>query len=176
MLFRSNRTLRGELENLCAKWQSELAAAEQRAGEAAASAHVRDDDKRLAALVGALGDARQSFDRHLLALVSQSASALAIAALDKLVSVREGDREWLARVIGQRLDRLDRGAVISVQVSEDDFADPVAAILPDGARIEKDAMLRGGTARITLRLGAIEIDPAAGLERLTDVLRRGEDG
>lgn len=170
-----NRTLRQEAEALRTNWQAELAAAERRARDAAAIAYIRDDENRLSALIGTLGDARQAFDRHLLTLVRNSAIELAATALEKLVSARQEDRDWLARIVEHRLDMLDESAVISVQVAEDDFADPVGAILPEGTHIERSAALSPGTARITLRLGTIEIDPAAGLQRLTDLLRLSEN-
>lgn len=174
-----NETLRGDIADLRARWAEELAAVERRAQEAAAREHVRDDAKRLEALVGALSAARTQFEAKLIAAAERAANDLAVLAMGKLFALRIEDSELLARVIAQRLADLDEYAVVELQLAPADLdgevGAAVAAMLPEGTRVASETGLRAGTARIGLRLGAAVIDPAAGFDRLRAILADQDD-
>lgn len=176
-LRRENDALRGEIATLRAAWQDELSRAEARARDEAGQSHVRDDALQRTMLGEALQGARLHFENELLPLVGQWATEIAMLALEKLVSLRQGDDDWLARVVARRLAALDADAVIALHLSpsdrdgEDNAALPAG--LPPGTRIETDPTLRPGMARLQLRLGTIDIDPAAGFVRLRDMLDAG---
>jgi len=178
-LARENEALRSELARLRASWTDELALAEQRARDAAARDHVREDARHIEMLGRALSDARHQFETNLVALAGRSATELALAAMAKLFETRAGDTDFLARVISRRLADLGETAIVELQLSPGDadgaVGAEVAAKLPQGTRVVTDPQLPAGTARVQLRLGGAFIDPAAGFERLRAVLAEGSD-
>lgn len=173
-LTATNAALRDELVALRTTWNDELSAAQQRAHQLAAEQHRRDDDRRFAALAAELGHVRQQLGQTLLAAVEPSARELAAVALGRLVAVREGDVDWIARIVERRLAALDQASVICLQVAPSDLEGEISAIVPQGTVLESDASLQPGMVRLKLRLGAVMLDPVAGLARLLQMLREGQ--
>lgn len=174
---RENETLRGEIVALKARWAEEMTAAERLGREAAARDHVRDDAKRVEVLAAGLADARRHFEAQFIEVMELFAVDLALMAMDKLFEVRAQDKELLASVVARRLTAIDDQAIVELAVSPDDADGPVevalAEKLPPGTRVVSDPTLRGGTARLQLRLGSVPIDPVAGFERLRSALTEG---
>ena len=175
-LGRDNTALQGELAQLRADWGKSLEAAEARALSTAARQHVTDDTARLLTLHEVLDKARAAFDAALGQQAMPLAQTLAQDALARLVESRDDETEWLARTIGRRLSELRSGAVVELRLAADIEPGLLAGLreqLPPGANIVSDPALRAGTARIGLRLGQVEIDPAAGLRTLLGALEQG---
>ncbi|MBN8502032.1 MAG: hypothetical protein J0M19_12870, partial [Sphingomonadales bacterium] len=87
--------------------------------------------------------------------------------LGRLVKPLASENAWLDRSIARRLEDLRVDAIVKVMVPpsflEGKQPADLAALMPTGTAIEADADLAADTARIVLRLGMIDIDPAAGL-------------
>lgn len=177
-LNHENSDLREELGQLRANWDKALAAAEARALESASRQHVADDGARLAALQGALDNARNAFDAAFGQQLMTTAAALAQAALARLVEQRDSETEWLVRTIERRLGDLRGDAVVELRLAPGIAPDLLARLrdqLPPGVVITNDPAIPEGTARIGLRLGRIEIDPAAGLGALLGAFEADQD-
>ena len=166
--------LSGELSALRADWDTALAGAEARAKDAAAGEHVKDDQARLTAISQSLDKARDEFDGNLRDGLGGMATNLAGEALARLVKLRGPDGDWLARTIARRLGEVRAGAIVALHVSPHDLSDELIAMvrpaLPGGTLIAADQALKSGTARLGLRLGQIEIDPALGLAQVLALL------
>lgn len=176
-LGREGAALRGELEKLRGDWDKALEEAEVRALDVAARQHVTDDAKRMAELRETLDKARTTFDAALGQQAMPLARALAQEALARLVETQDDETEWLVRTIERRLGELRGEAVVELRLAEDikpDLAARLREQLPPGAAIVNDSALRAGTARIGLRLGRVEVDPAAGLRELLGALEQGQ--
>lgn len=166
--------LETSLQALRDDWSAELAQAEARAKEAAASEHVRSDAARLDEVKVALIDAQASFARQMQETCLPIARTLATKAFTRLVGIRQEEEDWLARLIERRISELNSGSALSLQVSRADFSgndcDELQAILPAGTSVACDARIAPGTARIVLALGAIDIDGRSGSQQLAALL------
>jgi hypothetical protein len=140
-----------------------------------AAAHRDDDDQRITALVTALADSQAHFLRMLRENVEPVACATAVYALSRFASARSEDESWLLHVIADRLDVLTAGALIELQLAPSVFASDaavatLAARIPSGCAIAVEPTLAHGTARLRLRLGAIDIDPELGMAAVVAAL------
>lgn len=173
------------LEADCADLRRQLAAAERRrddelaefkrqAKQAAAAEYRQDDARRLELLAAALERSVEAFQGQLIGHSRDLAPRLARHALERLVRVDDTEAQWLARVIERRLDGLASQAVVGIQIAASDWSDALIAQLrgrlADGRALSCDASLPAGTARISLRLGEVTIDPDAGLAQLLRAL------
>lgn len=176
-LRKDNGALREELGQLRADWDKELEEAETRALGAAARQYVADDAARLSELRDALDKTRAAFDAALAQQAMPLAGALAQDALARLVETQGDEAEWLVRTIERRLGELRSEAVVELRLAAGIEPGLLAGLreqLPPGAAIVSDPALRAGTARIGLRLGRVEVDPAAGLRELLSALEQGQ--
>lgn len=178
-LAEENIALRRDLANLREQWGSALAAAETKAREAAAQAHVADDTKRFNELRDALLSARKDFEGTLLRQTLPAAKALASDALSRLVSPQVSEQELLARAIHRRLNDLQSNAVVALHLPggiEPSLVTTLNAELPVGAIVLVDQSMAPGTARLALRLGLVEIDLSRGLSDVLAIMGDGADG
>ncbi|MEK6540950.1 MAG: hypothetical protein AABZ45_02385 [Pseudomonadota bacterium] len=134
-----------------------------------------DDEKRIAILLSAVTTAYEQTQRQIVGALGDAASRLAIHALSRLASIRVNDADWLADMIAQRLSMLNGSMVVALQLPPDmitsaTIIDALAERLPDGCRVVADATVARGTARILLRLGQIDIDPAQGIAALIEAI------
>jgi len=94
------------------------------------------------------------------------APAVALSALQKVLGAAPAQAELVEIVVREQLTRLERSAVLRIEVSRRDFADePALAILATAvvaplAKIESREDLAAGECRIRLTLGSLEIGPA----------------
>lgn len=172
-----NETLRRDLAALRQDWDEALSAAEMRAREVAARAHVADDGAQLRALSGALDAAAATFETALNGGIAQGARMLASDALARLVKPVASDSEWLARAIERRLGELRSQTVVAVHVPislDEALLARVAASHLGGVTIIPDPGLQAGTARIALRLGQIELDLRRGIGEILQHIEQGD--
>lgn len=169
-LRREGEALREELLELRQGWDAAIAEADVRAKAAAAREYVRDDGAAIAKMRESLDQARWGFDTALADAVPELAIRLAAETSARLAQVRSGEEDWLASVIARRLDELRAASVVALRVGPSDLTaalvDQLRPLLAPGVALEADPDLQPGTAKIELRLGQIDIDPAKGLCKL----------
>lgn len=170
------RALREELQLQRSTLQETLERGCEEARALAARQHIADDQARLNAHRDALASALDAFKAALLDDVRPMAKMLAGQALSRLVTPQLEDFDWLARSIERRLDGLRAGAVINLAVApglEDAQLHKLRELLPSGASVVIDQTLKPGTAKFTLQLGEVTIDPASGLAFILTALENG---
>jgi small-conductance mechanosensitive channel len=144
------------------------------AHRAAALEFEQDDARRVELMAAALEKSVVSFETHLIAQSRRLAPSLARQALERLVHAHQTDVDWLTRVIERKLDTLIAQSVVGLQISSADFGEEIAQRLGKrlaaGATVAADPSLGPGSARISLRLGEVLIDPANGLTQLLALL------
>lgn len=173
------KSLALSLEEAEARHAQALAAARKEAKEEAAEAHKREEAKALAALETGIMAALTSAREELTAL-ENLAPVLCEIALEATFGQRDGYREQTSRVIERQLEVLRQGTVLCVAISTTDFPNP-EALESLGARlgavkVEGDATLAQGEARIELRLGGIELSMARHWDALRAELKRMVEG
>jgi len=169
------QALRRDMENLQEQWDAALAKARYAAKSEAAEQHKNDDERAYRALRETLDQAQSSFELTLGRELEQAAETLAASAFSRLVGLRQTERDWLNRVIKQRLTRLKEDSVAMLHVSPD-IARQLASADDLPCEVITDAALPNGKAVIRLELGQIEIDPNSGVSRLLQALGRPIDG
>lgn len=173
-------TLEQQLADTEARWQSQF---DTRLADAAADiarSHRDDDAKRIAVLQTAVTAAVDAARTRFLAASADGATRLATHALSRLAAARTADVEFLSAVIADRIADVGEAMVVRILIAPVDLADGaltdiLATQLPPSCRVEADAAIPRGTARIRLRLGQIDIDPARGLDRLIAALAAGPE-
>lgn len=115
--------------------------------------------ERLAAVRDGIAEASRGFERRLTALDGLAAE-LAHAALARIFEPVEPMAERVTAMLARQLRLLDEHAVIELHVSSADFADPAAlrALAGERVGIVADPRLRAGAARITCRVGRVDLD------------------
>jgi len=119
---------------------------------------VADDAARTAAVADALADALAAWDARLGEL-DGVAAAIARIALAKVFGDDDDRANRVVQTIAHHRARLGEQAVIGIRVSAADVAGERFDAARD--RIAIDPALAAGEARIDLRLGTVDVDPAA---------------
>lgn len=176
------------LEARIAELERQLEAERRDAKRAVAEAHaagrdeaVADDARRTAALEAGVKQAVGAW-REGLAQVDLLAASLAASALGKLFNESADLAAMTSRTLARRVERLDRGSVVSVGVSPSDFPDgPAIDALARRAgiaasRIAARPELPAGACRLALRLGEVDLDPLGQWAVLHDALRAMAEG
>lgn len=173
-----NAALEVRLQDMERDWDRALEAAQSRAREEAADRHVRDEANLHEIVQRAVSDAGQRFDELLSTACGPFAAKLAALALAKLFELRRQDEDWLGAVIARRLKAVAGQSRISVALAPGEPSQAVeSALLACGrgdVTLETDSSLPPGTARLLLKLGQIDIDPARGAAAMVALLE-GEE-
>lgn len=166
--------LQRQIDDLTAKWDEKLGEAYNRALAEAADRHVRDETKVSAAAVEALSKARCAFEADMCERAERFGPELAREALGRLVTVSEGESDWLTRAITRRVAELRAGSVVALHLAPQDLSEElqlqVRDALPAGTELIPDREIRPGTALIKLRLGAVVIDPRQGMQEIVEAI------
>jgi flagellar biosynthesis/type III secretory pathway protein FliH len=179
--------LKAELAHLIAerkatsdKWDAELSAAHTMAKEEAAREHVTNDRRRANALDAALANAQQKFEGAIAGQIAPLAAQVAAHAFAKLVMLRQGDEDWLARVVDRRLKDIRAASVFALHLAPEDAGSALTAALRESGRqsvpVNPDSTLKPGTAKIVLKLGEIDICPADGAGEVFQCLAEAGGG
>lgn len=128
-------------------------------GEKAGRASAEDKEaERSAVIEKAAGQALVRLTETLAGL-ERIAPLLARTCLDRMLLAEESRAATVEALLKAQLARLEVGAALSIQVSAEDFPDPVrlTALAPPPCRILCSPTIKPGDCTIQLRLGAVEV-------------------
>jgi hypothetical protein len=169
--------LAAELDKIKAAMQTQVGEAREQARREAAAAFAADDKARSQMIAAGLQGARDDFRRALSAGAEDIAIKLARDGIEKLVTLRSDEPDWLARVIQSQLAKLEAQTVIALHLPQDalgmDAEETLRSQLPPGAQLISDPRLKPCTARIVLKIGEVFVDPRAGAAQLLSLLDEG---
>lgn len=173
-LRRENEVLRDRLGKLEAGWTSSLDAARRDAFEDAARQHIRDDTKADGMIARSLTEARELFERVLAEACEPLAASFAAGAMRRLFELRRDDEEWLGLAVARRLRSMASEAVVAIHVAPSQLTEALSNAVQSRSsapiELKPDPAVTPGAARITLRLGEIEVSPEQGVKHLVEVL------
>lgn len=134
--------------------------------------------EKLECLERGLSDAKTSWSERLAALDGLSAT-LTRAILAQVFADDAGRIEATISAIKRRLTLLEGQAVIGLRVSSSDFPDaralePLAVAVGGNLSIQSDAKIEAGECVLDLKLGHIDVGPAAQWPRIAEFLDRIE--
>lgn len=144
---------------------------EAKGREAGLQAAVDREEERLKQLGEGIDRALAAHGRQM-AELERLAIQLASAGLDKILGASERFQELVAAALRQQVARLAQDAIVRVEVSAKDFADPAAlealaeAFGRPDAEVAALHELGAGDCRIRLQLGVLEVDPLEQWRRL----------
>ncbi|MBY8825558.1 hypothetical protein [Sphingomonas colocasiae] len=175
-----NAELKRHVQAMKADHDVEVEAAYRKALVEAESRHVRNDKQLLETLDRALASASRQFETVLSTACGPAAVKLAAAGFGKLVELRQQDEDWLVRIVVQRLATISTQASVILHVSPDIGQSAQEALAASGrtdVALKLDKAVPAGTARISLKLGEIVIDPSQGVAAIMALFedREGED-
>lgn len=125
------------------------------------SAADKREEERLGAITAAITAQCKSFNQTL-KNCETLAAVMALACLDKLFGDEDANAARVETLLRRQLDTLERGAVVGVEVSPQDFDEEALGELrarmgPRQVTLELASDLRSGGCRLTPRLGEIDI-------------------
>ena len=169
--------LKSALEHAEARLVSEVDRA-RLAGRAEALREFRsNDDRNHLMLQQTLSEAAARVGKTCESVLGESAGKLAALALSRLVEPLELETEWLRRVVLKAAEGVRREMLVSVRlpasIVEGEGLEALRERLPPGTLVEVDTSLARNAARLVLQLGSVELNAAAGRQRLAELLVAG---
>lgn len=164
-------TLEAELRRAAAELPKKLGEAREKGKREGLEERDRSAAERLKLLEQLFERAASSWGQQLLAANALSVE-IARNVLERMIGNPAWKAEFAEAAIAARMARLDRGSILSIRVSTEDFGEDVASLLEldSPTPVTLDPSLKSGDCRIQLTMGEIELGAPAQWRRAAKLL------